>query len=261
MKLLALFLATAAAALAQGFAPESVTNYIATINYTSATGGYRTGTFSSFFSATHDFTLNATGVPLTDPTPYTWTKTGPNTGRFVETDGIRTVTVTTTFTSATTATILAQWSDGGTQAGNANFAPIPNPPIAPPAPAGQVPLVNISTRAVLAPGQVLNPGFVVGGTVPRRVLIRAIGPGLAALGVPGVMANPSLTVFSGQTQIGANDDWAASLASIFTSVGAFGLPANSKDAALLLTLNPGAYTAQLRGDGAGDVLLEIYFVD
>lgn len=125
--------------------------------------------------------------------------------------------------------------------------------------AAAAPLMNISARAVLAAGQVLTPGFVIGGTEPRRVLIRAVGPGLAALGVPGTMENPSLSVFSGQTQIAANDDWDSKLAPIFSGVGAFTLA--SRDAALLLTLAPGSYTAQVRGDGAGDVLLEIYFVD
>lgn len=49
--------------------------------------------------------------------------------------------------------------------------------------------------------------------------------------------------------------------SIFSSVGAFALSRTSKDAALVMTLEPGNYTAQVRSDTAGEVLLEVYFVD
>jgi hypothetical protein len=104
----------------------------------------------------------------------------------------------------------------------------------------------------------------VGGPVPRRVLIRAVGPTLGtAFGVPGSMADPSLTVFRGQTQIAANNDWGggAPLIATFASVGAFALPVASLDAAIVLMLAPGNYTAQVRGTGAGEVIVEVYFVD
>jgi hypothetical protein len=134
--------------------------------------------------------------------------------------------------------------------------------ITPPPPA---PLMNLSTRATLVAGGVLSPGFVIGGTTPRRVLIRAIGPGLAPFGVTGVMANPTLAVFNGALQIGANDDWSGDVAldATFAAVGAFGLPPASRDAALVVTLPPGAYTATVRGAtaaDAGEVLVEVYFV-
>jgi hypothetical protein len=125
---------------------------------------------------------------------------------------------------------------------------------------GFAPLVNISTRIFLQAGQQINPGFVVGGAVPRRVLIRAVGPGLAALGVPNTLQAPTLAVFSGQTKLAENAGWNAELAPTFRSVGAFGLPPGSKDCALLLTLNPGAYTAFVAG-GTGDVILELYLAD
>lgn len=144
--------------------------------------------------------------------------------------------------------------------------PVVNPPtVTPPAVAPGVsaaaPLVNISTRIALASGQVLTPGFVVGGTTSKRVLLRAIGPGLTAFGVSGAAQSPSLTVFSGQTQIASNSGWGgnSNLSAVFSGVGAFALPAGSNDAALLLTLSPGNYTARVTG--VGEVLLEIYFVD
>lgn len=77
------------------------------------------------------------------------------------------------------------------------------------------------------------------------------------------MADPSVTVFRGQTQIAANNDWGggATLTAVFASVGAFALPVASLDAALVLTLAPGDYTAQIKGTGAGEVIVEVYFVD
>ncbi|MBC7367159.1 MAG: hypothetical protein H7343_10185 [Undibacterium sp.] len=132
-----------------------------------------------------------------------------------------------------------------------------------PAVAPVAPLQNISTRAQLAPGGSLNPGFVIGGSLPRRVLVRAVGPGLTPFGVTGVMANPTLAIFSGQTQIATNDDHAGATAAVAAAVGAFALPQTSRDAALVLTLAPGSYTALIRGGAGegGDVLAEIYFVN
>ena len=95
-----------------------------------------------------------------------------------------------------------------------------------------------------------------------RSLVRAVGPGLAAFGVGGAMVDPSLALYSGQTKIAENDNWGgdAQVAAAFTQVGAFGLPSASKDAVLLLTLQPGAYTAQVAGTGAGLALVEVYEV-
>lgn len=131
-----------------------------------------------------------------------------------------------------------------------------------PAPRESPPLVNISTRATLSAGQTLTSGFVVGGTVPRRVLVRAIGPSLTSFGVTNPLPTPTLTIFSGARQIAVNAGWGggAPLATAFASAGAFFLPQASRDAAAVLTLNPGSYTAQI-GGGAGEVLIEVYFVD
>jgi len=54
-------------------------------------------------------------------------------------------------------------------------------------------------------------GFVIGGSTPKQVVVRAIGPSLANFGVPGVLANSSLRLFSGRTPIAENDDWQVSL--------------------------------------------------
>lgn len=143
-----------------------------------------------------------------------------------------------------------------------NVSAVTTDPV-PPAPVANPPLVNMSCRIVLASGQTLSTGFVIGGTTPKKVLLRAVGPALAVLGVQGAMANPAITVYKGQTVIGSNDDWPSSLTATFTATSAFSLTPGSKDAALALTLDPGAYTAAVRGSGAtdaGDVLLELYYV-
>jgi hypothetical protein len=130
-------------------------------------------------------------------------------------------------------------------------------------------LLNLSTRGIAAGGDdALIAGFVVSGTQPRRLLLRAIGPALASLGVDGFLTDPTLTVFRGRIPIATNDDWeisrsAAAIAATAQRVGAFALGAAGLDAALLLTLAPGPYTAIVSGaDGrAGIALIEIYDAD
>ncbi len=125
-------------------------------------------------------------------------------------------------------------------------------------------LINISTN-----GQVgvdfnnMVGGFVIGGA-PKTVLIRAIGPGLGAFGVPGTLPDPFLTLFDGASKvIATNDTWNAADLATMTSVGAFPLPAGSKDAVIVTTLPPGNYTAQISGLGnppTGAAILEVYDV-
>ena len=121
-------------------------------------------------------------------------------------------------------------------------------------------LINVSVLKGLGDG--VTAGFVIGGSTARTVLIRAIGPTLAGFGVGGTVADPRLSLFSGQTQIGTNDNWGGgtTLAAAFAQVGAFGLAADSRDAALLQNLPPGAYTVQVSGaDGtSGVALVEVY---
>ncbi|MSU67583.1 MAG: hypothetical protein CK538_10535 [Opitutia bacterium] len=123
-------------------------------------------------------------------------------------------------------------------------------------------LANISTRANSGTGaDVLTAGFVIGPGANKQVLIRAVGPTLSAFGLAGTLADPVLTLFnSANTAIATNDNWLAADAATFASVGAFTLPANSRDSALVATLAPGNYTAQIAGAGAttGVALVEVY---
>ncbi|MBI5767233.1 MAG: DUF1800 family protein [Verrucomicrobia bacterium] len=125
-------------------------------------------------------------------------------------------------------------------------------------------LANISTRGqVGADADNIFGGFVIAGG-PKTVLVRAIGPGLAAFGVPGTLTDPTLTIFdSKNAAVASNDNWNAADATQFSGVGAFPLPTGSKDAVVVTTLQPGAYTAQISGVGTantGVALLEVYDV-
>lgn len=125
-------------------------------------------------------------------------------------------------------------------------------------------LVNLSARTQVGTGaNLLIAGFAIGGETSKTVLIRAIGPGLAPFGVTGTLADPKLELYSGSTLLAVNDNWDASTADTFSAIGAFNLPAASRDAALLVTLAPGSYTAQVSGiaNTTGVALVEVYVLN
>jgi Ig-like domain-containing protein len=118
-------------------------------------------------------------------------------------------------------------------------------------------------------GNLITVGFVVGGSSNLKVIVRAVGPGLAAapFNVPGTIADPKLTLFSSGVVVASNDDWSTGTANLakasdFTGVGAFALAPGSKDAAILVSLPPGTYQAQVTpSTGAtGTALVEVYEV-
>ncbi len=125
-------------------------------------------------------------------------------------------------------------------------------------------LINVSARGLAGSGaNALIVGFVITGNTSKTILIRGIGPTLGAFGVAGTLAQPQLTVSdSNNNMVGSNDGWGgtAALQAAFDAVSAFSLPTTSNDAAVLVTLNPGAYTAQVSGasGSSGIALLEMY---
>jgi hypothetical protein len=126
-------------------------------------------------------------------------------------------------------------------------------------------LVNVSARNQVGTGDnILIFGFFVDGTGTKNVLIRAIGPKLADLGVTGALSDPKFDVFRAGTTapIASNDNWDSALIPTFNSVAAFALTNGSKDAALVTALAPGSYTVQVSGadGGTGEALVEIYDV-
>ena len=130
-------------------------------------------------------------------------------------------------------------------------------------------LVNISTLARLGSGNDgVVSGFVLSAALETNVLIRAVGPTLAAFGVADALPNPVLSVFRGDELIASNSRWgeptgtgSETLEGAFDRVGAFRFvdPA-SRDTALTARLGPGSYTVHVRSadSSPGTVLLEVY---
>jgi hypothetical protein len=127
-------------------------------------------------------------------------------------------------------------------------------------------LANLSSLAMVTAEQRMISGLVI-DEQHRRVLIRAVGPTLREFGVSNPVANPYLTLHHGTMPIYYNDDWgtrhdAAEIAAVAARVGAPPLPAGSKDAALLVDLPPGIYSAHATlASGAGGVaMIEVFSV-
>ncbi len=134
-------------------------------------------------------------------------------------------------------------------------------------------LINLSTRGSVRTGDnVMILGFVIQGSVGKRLLIRAVGPGLGSFGVANVLPDPVLTLThqtsTGVSDIAFNDNWSTSASAVdikstAEAVGAFPLINGSADAAILADLQPGLYTAIARGAGAltGIAIVELYEAD
>jgi plastocyanin len=125
-------------------------------------------------------------------------------------------------------------------------------------------LANISTRLrVLTDNNVLIGGLIATGTGNMRVILRAIGPSLSDLGVPGALANPTLELFQGSTLLMSNDDWQNSSQQAEIAASGFA-PGNSLESAIIWPLVPGqGYTAIVRGKNGttGVGVVEAYDLD
>ncbi|MBS0657990.1 MAG: hypothetical protein JSR82_07065 [Verrucomicrobia bacterium] len=124
-------------------------------------------------------------------------------------------------------------------------------------------LLNVSTRGTVGTGTgVMIAGFVVGGG-GKRVVVRALGPTLTGFGVAGALADPQLEIYnSGGTLLASNDNWQAG-PTVNQVTGAGLAPANASESALGITLEPGSYTAVVKGVGntTGVALVEVYEID
>jgi hypothetical protein len=124
-------------------------------------------------------------------------------------------------------------------------------------------LANISTRGFVETGDgAMIGGFIAGaGTSAGQVLIRAIGPSLAGMGVDNPLLDPTLELHnaSGAT-VATNDNWADSDEANIQATGL--APTNSAESAILTNLASGAYTAIVRGknDTIGVGLVEVYYL-
>jgi|GEM_PF-4921775 len=151
---------------------------------------------------------------------------------------------------------------GGGDGGASNPAPLSPASLTPPA--GMSVLINLSTRGQVKPDTPLIAGLIVSGSMPKPILIRAVGPTLASFGVSDALKNPTLTLYHDGQVIQTNDDWdssaAAGLSAVMQAVGAFPLNPGSRDAVLWVNLAPGAYTAHVNSADStpGTALVEFY---
>lgn len=247
------------------FAPDTLTNLAADAVITDGTGYFvNTGAYR--------LTLGATTAQITPLTPnipaenltFTYQKTSATTAtlNIVDTAAGVSATEQLVFESPARASYTVT-SAIGTQTGKLIFEYAPPTTAAVPVPR----LINISTLGQITSGGSMTAGFVISGTQLKTMLVRAAGPSLVPLGVSGTLANPKVVVTdsAGKT-VGSNDDWGGdtALANAFAATGAFGYTSKtSKDAALLVTLPAGNYTAQVSsstGTGSGTVIVEVYEV-
>ena len=128
---------------------------------------------------------------------------------------------------------------------------------------------GLSARGYVSTGDsVLIAGFVVGGEGARTLLIRGVGPGLTPYAVNDALTDPQITLYRSGTALLSNDNWsgasnATDVAAAAAKVGDFALALGSTDAALLVTLPAGVYSAVVSGTGThtGTALLELYVVE
>jgi hypothetical protein len=122
---------------------------------------------------------------------------------------------------------------------------------------------NISTRAQVGTGDdVMIGGFIVGGTSSAKLMVRAMGPSLSAFGVSGVLPDPVLELYDKDgSLIYRNDNWRSEQAQQIIDSGI--TPADEHESAIVVTLEPGAYTAVVHDAGGADgvALVEVYALD
>ena len=192
-------------------------------SFTQGTLGERFGWFFLFPDGTLTFTADANGTPTPTPTPTPTATPTP--------------TVTPTITPSVTPTVT----------------PSPTPPT--------VTIGNISTRVQVDTGEdVLIGGFIITGSIPKKVLVRALGPSLP---VAGGLLDPVLDLYNSAGQIIAeNDNWmdAPNRQEIIDSTIP---PTDDHESAVLMDLSPSSYTAVVRGvnNSTGIGLVEAYDID
>ena len=125
-------------------------------------------------------------------------------------------------------------------------------------------LTNLSALTQVDTGiGILTAGFSISGTQKMNLLIRGLGPALVPFGFSDALANPKIVLYRGPTKIAENDDWggSAALSDVFDQVGAFRITnVASRDAAMIVTLDPGNYTVEVSGVGGtkGVGMAEVY---
>jgi len=278
-------------ALAQ-YAPATLNYAVAYLTVTSGTLPFASyGTTSAGFILGNTFSYNTTGdIASAALGTYFYSQTGPNTGLIQTTR----TNITPAFTAPTYLTFTS--ASGGTWTSNATYdgytgsaqgtftftllQPVSAGTTTTPTAGTGIALVevyevtaenqsthrlaNISTKGFVGTGQqALTGGFVVSGSNPETVLIRAIGPTLSNYQVSGVLTSPVLTLYdSSDNVIAANAGWAnaatkgnssvkatiqAATSTLMASIGASTILTGSADSALVAILPPGSYTVIVTG--------------
>lgn len=170
---------------------------------------------------------------------------------------------------------VAGQQDGKILIGNSFTTLSPPPTPTPPCPTGTacggtptpapVQAVNFSTRMRVQNGSGVGiGGFIVTGTVPKHILLRAIGPSLIQAGVPGALADPVVAIHGpgGFIPI-TNDNWREDPAQEAAIIASGIPPGNDLESAIDANLNPGAYTAVVTGKNgtSGGALIEVYDIN
>jgi hypothetical protein len=200
-----------------------------------------------------------TPTPTTTPsaTPTATATATPTAAPTVTPSATPTVTPTATATATPTATPTATSTPLPTPSPTATPIPTPTPNPTPWARA-----INLSTRMNIQTGENVGiGGFILTGTTPRYVLLRAIGPSLGQSGVPNPLADPVMELHgAGGFVTITNDNWrddpVQEAAIIATNIP----PSNNLESAIFLPLSPGSYTAIVRGknNSTGVGLIEVY---
>jgi hypothetical protein len=174
-------------------------------------------------------------------------------------------TVTPSPTPTPTATATATVAPSATPTATATIAPTPSPSAtagASPSPSTTPPTqaINLSTRMRVQTGNNAGiGGFIITGSAPKQVLLRAIGPSLIHFGVPGALADPVMELHGpGAFAPITNNNWKDTQEAEIQATGI--PPTDHLESAILVTLNPGAYTAVVQGNNntSGVGLIEIY---
>ena len=146
--------------------------------------------------------------------------------------------------------VTAYAADGSESDRSDEFHYMPNPPV----------FLNMSTRANVGVGDnVLINGFIIGGAGEKKVIVRVSGPSLSNYGVPGGLPDPMVEIWGPEGLVAANDNWQDDPGA--PELRWLGLaPADTAEAAMIIRLKPGNYTALVRGHGdqTGVALLEVY---
>ncbi len=121
-------------------------------------------------------------------------------------------------------------------------------------------VANISTRGKVETGDdVMIGGFIVGGSTPAKLIVRAIGPSLVSQGIPDALLDPTLELYdSDGALVASNDSWRSTQETAI--IGTTIPPTDNREAAIVRTLAPGGYSAVIRGqnDSTGVALFEVY---